>query len=70
PAAAIGTEAVWPGGSYYPRLNPFRRRRVVTIHVADEAMYLPPDGDPREQTELVMARISSLIAEVVDGSPS
>ena len=61
PAALVGTEAVWPSTSRWPRLNPFRRK-VVVVNVADEPMVL--EGDDHEaNTERVMAEIRRLMAE-------
>lgn len=62
PAAVVGSERIWPPTSSLPRLNPFRRKRVV-VNVADEEMVLEGD-DHHANAELVMAEIRRLIAAV------
>ena len=37
PAGLVGTQHVWPADRPLPRMNPFRRRRLVVVEVADEA---------------------------------
>jgi 1-acyl-sn-glycerol-3-phosphate acyltransferase len=67
PAGLVGTERVWPADKRLPRLNPFRRKRVV-INVADVEMRLQGD-DHQANTELVMAEIRRLIRAADDPAP-
>ena len=61
PAGLVGTQHVWPADRPLPRLNPFRRRRLVVVEVADEPLWLTGDDHP-DNTERVMAEIRSLMA--------
>lgn len=61
PAALVGTERVFPAHARFPRLNPFRRKRVI-VNVADEPLVLTGD-DHVANTERVMAEIRRLMAE-------
>lgn len=55
-AGMVGTERVWPAGRSVPFLNPFRRRQLVTVRIADEPVEL--DGeDHRARTDRVMAAV-------------
>jgi len=54
-AALAGTEDVWPADRKLPRLNPFRRRRIVCV-VADDVMW-PESDDPREAADEIMAEV-------------
>jgi 1-acyl-sn-glycerol-3-phosphate acyltransferase len=69
PAALLGTERVFPAGAKFPHLNPWRRK-VVTVNVADEPMWLT-GTDHAANAESVMAEIRRLMVEVVgpDGAP-
>ncbi|MCB1006434.1 MAG: 1-acyl-sn-glycerol-3-phosphate acyltransferase [Acidimicrobiales bacterium] len=62
PAGLVGTQHVWPAGRPLPRMNPFRRRRVVVVNVADEPMWLQGD-DHAANAEAVMAEIRRLMAD-------
>jgi 1-acyl-sn-glycerol-3-phosphate acyltransferase len=67
PAGIVGTEEVWPARSKLPRANPFRRRRVVTVRIADDPVAL--DGqDHRERTDLVMAEVRNLMAAATEAA--
>lgn len=61
PAGLVGTQHVWPAGRPLPRLNPFRRRRLVVVEVADEPLWLRGD-DHATNAEAVMAEIRRLMA--------
>lgn len=62
PAGLVGTQHVWPADRYLPRMNPFRRRRVVVVNVADEPMWLQGD-DHAANAEAVMAEIRRLMTD-------
>jgi 1-acyl-sn-glycerol-3-phosphate acyltransferase len=55
-AALAGTEDVWPADRRLPRVNPFRRRRIVCV-VADDALR-PESADPRVAADEIMAEVS------------
>lgn len=61
PAALVGTEQVFPATAKVPRLNPFRRKRVI-VNVADEPMRLT-GNDHTANAESVMAEIRRLMVE-------
>lgn len=60
PAGLVGTQHVWPADRALPRMNPFRRRRLVVVEVADEPMWLTGD-DHAANAEAVMAEIRRLM---------
>ncbi len=62
PAGLVGTQHVWPAGRPLPRMNPFRRRPLVVVNVADEPMVLTGD-DHAANAEAVMAEIRRLMGE-------
>ena len=61
PAGLVGTQHVWPADRALPRMNPFRRRRLVVVEVADEPLWLHGD-DHVANAEAVMAEIRCLMA--------
>lgn len=62
PAGLVGTQHVWPAGRPLPRMNPFRRRRLVVVNVADEPLWLHGE-DHAANAEAVMAEIRRLMAD-------
>ncbi len=60
PAGLVGTQHVWPADRALPRMNPFRRRRLVVVTVADEPLWLTGD-DHAANAEAVMAEIRGLM---------
>lgn len=59
----VGADDVWPAGRIVPRLNPFRRRRVVLLGAA-EALHLEGD-DVRAATEIIRGTVVELLGEAV-----
>lgn len=61
-AGMVGTEAVWPADAKLPRMNPFRRRRLVVVRVGDEELRF--DGDDHQaNTDRAMAEVRRLMGE-------
>lgn len=61
-AGMIGTEAVWPADRSLPYLNPFRRRKVITVRVSNTPVAFEGD-DHAVRTEQVMAEVRRMMAE-------
>lgn len=55
-AGMLGTDRVWPPEKRWPNLNPFRRRELVTVRIADAPV--PLSGTDRHaDTEAIMAAV-------------
>lgn len=68
-AGLVGTERVWPAGRPLPYLNPFRRRRPISVRIIDQELYL--DGnDQRARTEVVMSEVRRLMGDATTAERS
>jgi 1-acyl-sn-glycerol-3-phosphate acyltransferase len=63
PLAHVGTDEVWPKGARLPRLNPFRRHRVVLL--GGEKLLELAD-DPRAASRDLRSSIVELLEEAVE----
>ncbi len=56
----VGTDALWPRGRAFPRLNPFRRRPVVVLGAADVVWM---SGDEVRDTIMLESIVADLLVE-------
>lgn len=60
--AHVGCDEVWPPGTRFPRMNPFRRREVLLLG-ADELVWMT--GDAVRDTAMIRQMVHELLEENV-----